>query len=282
MTTHRIDAHLHLWNLDGGGYSWLGPQHSSISRSFSALEAEALMGQYGIDSAILVQAEDSQQDTEAMLRTARTETWVRGVVAWVPLDDDLAAEAEIERLVSEPVVCGLRHLVHDDPREGFLELPAVRRSLRRAAAAGLAFDVPDAWPHHLQQSVDLARAVPELTVVLDHLGKPPLEAGNGCLQSWRDRIRALAALPNTAAKVSGLRLPGVPYTKLAIRPAWEEALNTFGPQRLMLGSDWPVSLMGGPYSETLQVLDSFVDELSPTEQQWLRSRSAESAYKLRD
>ncbi|SDS59750.1 L-fuconolactonase [Pseudarthrobacter equi] len=280
MTAPRIDAHLHLWDLDEGGYSWLGPQHGHIFRSFTAIEAEALMGQYGIDSAILVQAEDSQQDTDAMLRTARTETWVRGVVAWVPLDDDLAAEAEIERLSSEPVVCGLRHLVHDDPREGFLELPAVRRSLRRAAAAGLAFDVPDAWPRHLQQTVDLARAVPELTVVLDHLGKPPLEAGKENFRPWRDSMRALAALPNTAAKVSGLRLPGVPYTKEAIRPAWEEALNTFGPQRLMLGSDWPVSLMGGPYSESLQVLDDLVDELSPNEQQWLRSRSAESAYKL--
>lgn len=276
----RIDAHLHLWDLAGGGYGWLGPQHGALYRSFTAEEASAALRAAGIDVAILVQADDTLADTVAMVDAARSHQWIVGVVGWAPLDDAAAARAELERLATEPLVRGIRHLVHDDPRDGFLALPEVRASLRAAATLGLTFDVPDAWPRHLAGTVDLARAIPELTVILDHLGKPPLRAHEGDMDAWRAHVASLGALPNTFAKVSGLRLRDVPFTPSALRPAWDAALEAFGPHRLMIGSDWPVSLHGGPLEETLGVLDSLVDELSPDEKAWMRTRSASHAYGL--
>ena len=277
----RIDAHLHLWDLSRGGYGWLGPQHGPLYRSFAAEEAHAELIAAGIDAAVLVQADDTGEDTEAMLAVAGANPWIAGVVGWAPLDSPEAAAEVIERLAAEPLACGLRHLVHDDPRDDFLELPTVRASLQAAARAGLAFDVPDAWPRHLRAAVELAAALPELTVVLDHLGKPPLADTAEELAAWTASLHELGALPNTAAKASGLRLPGVSYTPNALRRAWETALEAFGPERLMLGSDWPVSTLGGTYCETLDVLDALVAELSPDEQTWLRGRCATETYGLR-
>ncbi|MGM9471761.1 amidohydrolase family protein [Pseudarthrobacter sp. YS3] len=280
MSTDTIDAHLHLWDLDRGGYGWLGPQHGTLYRSFSAEDARSELTAAGVAGAILVQADDTAADTDFMLAAARDNTWIAGVVGWVPLDDPRLAEEELGRLNADSLFRGVRHLVHNDPRDNFLALPEVRESLKLVVGRGLAFDVPDAWPRHLRQTVELARALPELTIVLDHLGKPPLSSGGSELHAWRDEFRALAELPNTVAKVSGLQLPEVPNTAAALHPLWEEALNSFGPSRLMFGGDWPVSTLTTSYSETVGVLLDLSAELSETERQEFLAGTARRVYKL--
>jgi L-fuconolactonase len=143
----------------------------------------------------------------------------------------------------------------------------------------LALDVPDAFPRHLGRTVQLARELPELTVVLDHLGKPPL-ADAPAMASWRADFRAFAELPNTVAKVSGLHLPGVPYTAEALRPLWDEALEAFGPKRLMIGGDWPVSTLRTPYGRTLEVLLELAGELASGERQDFLEGTAVGTYGL--
>ncbi len=160
-----------------------------------------------------------------MLDVAHRHDWVAGVVGWVPLDDTRAAAAALDELDAEPLLRGIRHLVHDDPRDEFLDLPAVRASLAAVAAHGLAFDVPDAWPRHLAGAGRVARAVPELTVVIDHLAKPPV--GTDAFEAWEAELRRVAALPNTMAKFSGLHLPGVPFTVDTVG-----ALPRRGPRRV--------------------------------------------------
>jgi L-fuconolactonase len=272
----RVDAHLHLWNLDSGGYGWLGPQHGSLNRSFPAEEAGRELASSGVDRAILVQADDTLADTRAMLDAAQANDWIAGVVGWVRLDAPEEAARQLEGWLGEPGFCGVRHLVHDDPRDDFLAIPSVRESLKGVAAAGIAFDVPDAWPRHLAAAVDLAEALPELTVVIDHLGKPPL--GTTGENAWRTQLARCAALPNTVAKVSGLRLPRVPYTAEALRPAWDAALEIFGPRRLMYGGDWPVSTLGASYAETLAVLEELIGELEPAEALEVWSGTARRTY----
>lgn len=277
-----IDAHLHLWNLDGGGYGWLGPQHGALFRSFTAEEAGRELAASAVQQAILVQADDTLEDTEAMFAAADSHPWVVGVVGWIPLERPAEAEAELARFAAHPKFRGMRHLVHDDPRDNFLDLAPVRDSLRLLASRGVAFDVPDAFPRHLGATVRLARELPELAVVLDHLGKPPLGAGADSepMAQWRADFRALAALPNTVAKLSGLHLPGVPYTAAALRPLWEEALDAFGPGRLMVGSDWPVSTLGAPYAQTIAVLLELIAELSDAERRQILEGTAARTYGL--
>jgi Predicted metal-dependent hydrolase of the TIM-barrel fold len=274
----RIDAHLHLWQLARGRYPWIGPQHGALYRSFGADEAHDELAAAGFDGAVLVQAEDSIADTRFMLEVAEANPWVLGVVGWAPLDDSAEAERALAEWSHHPRLRGIRHLVHDDPRDGFLDLPAVRRSLHLVAAAGLAFDVPDAWPRHLAQARAVAADVPELTVVIDHLAKPP--HGDADFDDWAAELRRVAALPNTVAKVSGLRMPGVPFTVESLRPAWSIALDAFGPGRLLYGGDWPITVPSGGYAPTWRIMRELIGELSTDEQASILGGTASRVYRL--
>ncbi|MEI2278013.1 amidohydrolase family protein [Paenarthrobacter ilicis] len=280
-----IDSHVHLWNLDtsvtGGQrqYSWLGPQHGALFRSFGAHEAQETLEAAGVRGAVLVQADDSVADTESMLAVARDNPWVLGVVGWVRLDSPAVAAEQLDRFAAQEAFRGVRHLIHDDPRSGFLDLAAVRESLGLLARRGLAFDVADAFPRHLDSAARLARDLPELTVVLDHLGKPPV-ADAAAMDLWLNGFRAFAGEPNTVAKLSGLHLAGVDYTAQALRPLFDQALDCFGAERLMLGFDWPVSTLGAPYGRTLDVLLELVSTLSPAEQDAVLEETAIRTYGL--
>jgi L-fuconolactonase len=273
-----VDAHLHIWDLERSEYSWLTPELGPLYATFTPEQARAELAAAGIASAVLVQAEDSERDTELMLEAAGRHPWIAGVVGWVRLDDTAAAERQLERWSGEPRVRGVRHLVHDDPRDDFLALPAVRASLRRLAEREIPFDVPDAWPRHLAATADLAAALPDLRVVVDHLGKPPF--GGAGWERWRATLATVAARPNTVAKVSGLQVPGRPFTVAEVRPAWETALELFGPARLMWGSDWPLTVLVGGYHQAWEVMSSLIAELSPDERAQVRSSTAASVYKL--
>jgi L-fuconolactonase len=270
---------LHLWDLSAGGYAWLTPELGPLYRSFSADQARAELEGCDISSAVLVQAEDSERDTAAMLAVADAHPWVAGVVGWIDLEQPERAEQQLDRWQNHPAFCGVRSLVHDDPRDDLLELPAVRRSLALLAGRDVPFDVPDAWPRHLSSVEALAAALPELRLVVDHLGKPPARSDER--QSWRRSLAAVAAHPSTTAKVSGLQRPGVPFDVSTVRPSWDAALELFGPERLMWGSDWPLTQLGAGYAGTWQVLSALVAELSAGEQAAVLGGTARRVYRLR-
>jgi L-fuconolactonase len=273
-----VDAHLHLWDLDVSDYAWLTPQHGALHATFTADVARTALNLAGIGSAVLVQAEDSARDTQFMLDAASRHSWIVGVVGWVRLDDPPEAEQQLQQWRGHPAFCGVRHLVHEDPRENFLSLPSVRRSLKMLADNDIAFDVPDAWPRHLAATATLAAELPTLRIVLDHLGKPPRAPAEH--RRWLHELRPLAAQPNTVAKVSGLQLPGEPFTVAALRPVWDTALELFGPARLMYGGDWPLTLPYGGYGPTWQVMSELIGELSEGEQELLLAGTAGTVYRL--
>lgn len=279
-----IDAHVHVWDLELHDYAWLGPQHGGLYASFSPVQALEALTSCGVGTAVLVQAEDSAAETAYLLTVADRHPWVAGVVGWLPLADPEATAAALEDLLRNPRFCGVRHLVHADPRPDLLDSAPVRDSLRQVAAAGLPLDVPDAYPRHLEQAGRLAEEVADLVVVIDHLAKPPL--GRPEMGEWRAQLRRVAQRPSTVAKVSGLRSPGAPYTVEAVRPAWDAALELFGPDRLMFGSDWPVTVpedAHGPvgYRPTFEVLAALVGELTVDEQRSVWGETARRVYRLR-
>jgi L-fuconolactonase len=276
--TAVVDAHLHVWDLSRSDYAWLTPELGPLHATFTPEQAGAELEAAGITSALLVQAEDSERDTDLMLEAAHGRSWIAGVVGWVQLDDPAVAERQLDRRLQDPQFRGVRHLVHDDGRDDFLALPSVRRSLRTLAGRGIPFDVPDAWPRHLAATADLAGALEELQIVVDHLGKPPF--GGSDWDSWRRTLAEAAAHPNTTAKVSGLQVPGRPFTVAEVRPAWEAALELFGPGRLMWGSDWPLTVLVGGYGYAWDVMSSLIAELSPDEQSQVMRSTAASVYKL--
>ncbi|MEO7745534.1 MAG: amidohydrolase family protein, partial [Actinomycetota bacterium] len=144
----RIDAHLHVWDLDRSDYAWVTPALGDLHATFTPEQARAAMDACSVDDAVLVQAEDSERDTELMLEAADLHRWIVGVVGWVRLDDPATAAEQLDRWQQHPAFCGVRHLLHEERREDFLALPMVRRSLRFLAQRGIPFEVPDAWPRH--------------------------------------------------------------------------------------------------------------------------------------
>lgn len=273
-----IDSHLHVWDLSASRYAWLGPQHGPIHRSFLPEEAAGELRRAGVRSAVLVQAEDSERDTVFMLDVADRFDWVAGVVGWVALDTPDLARRQLDRWQRHPRFAGVRHLVHDDPRADFLDLPDVRRSLALLAERGIPFDVPDAWPAHLGQVEALAADLPDLTVVVDHLAKPP--RGDASLRDWRRTLEAVAAMPNTVAKVSALYRQGQPHTVDALEEVWRVALDAFGPARLMWGSDWPIAVLHGGYGEVTGVLFELIDGLPADDRERVLRGTALRVYGL--
>jgi L-fuconolactonase len=274
----RIDAHLHVWDLDRSDYAWLTPELGALYATFTPEQARAELDACQVDSAVLVQAEDSERDTELMLDAARRHPWLIGVVGWVQLDDPATTERQLDRWQRHPAFCGVRHLLHDDPRDDVLSLPAVRRSLGVLAERGFPFDVPDAWPRHLSATAELADVLPELRLVVDHLAKPPF--GGADWAEWRRVLADVAARPSTTAKVSGLQVPGRPFTVEELRPAWDTALELFGPARLMWGSDWPLTVLVEGYAGTWEVMSKLIGELSGDEQAMVLGGTATTVYRL--
>ncbi|HEX6514820.1 MAG TPA: amidohydrolase family protein [Nocardioidaceae bacterium] len=274
-----IDSHLHVWDLGSGGYDWLRPEHGRLYASFTPEQAARELEATGVARAVLVQAEDSERDTRYLLDVADRFPFVAGVVGWVLLEDPPRAVAQLEDYGRHRAFRGVRHLVHDDPRDDFLQLSSVRESLRLLAERGLPFDVPDAWPRHLAAVADLADALPDLTVVVDHLGKPP--RGRPDFDAWARAFREVARRPNTVAKLSGLQTPGAELSASGLRQVWNLALEVYGPSRLMYGGDWPMTVPFGGYALTWQVLSTLVDELTADERAAVLGGTAARVYRLR-
>ena len=235
------DAHLHLWDLDRSPYAWLAGAPEPLRRTVTFDDVGEDLSALGVTRVILVQADDTAEDTAHLQRTAAAiEADGRvpraDVVGWLPLSDpDAVAEALADPARTERLV-GVRHLVHDEPDPGFLDRTEVARSLDLLAGAGLPLDVPDAFERHMGQVVRVAARHPGLTVVLDHLGKPPL-GDAAAMDRWREQAAAIAAMENTVAKLSGLTTSG----DGDFAEAADHALALFGPERLMIGSDWPIA-----------------------------------------
>jgi L-fuconolactonase len=275
-----IDSHLHMWDLDACEYAWITPAVGVLNRTFSIDEVDDERRAAGVTGAVLVQAANNPCDTDLMLAAMSSHPWVRGVVGWVDLLAGAAVEDDAAALAADGRVVGIRHLIHDEPDPDWVVRPAVIEGLRALARVGLAFDVVAVAPRHLEHVPVLAAAIPGLTLVIDHLAKPPIAAGD--LSTWRASMAAAAAHPNVYAKVSGLdTAAGSPdWTPDDLRPAFEHALRVFGADRLMYGGDWPVTLFGGGYTRQHAAFEALTGGLSRDERAAIRSGTVVRAYGL--
>ena len=277
-----VDTHVHVWDLTGGPfgvrYPWLtsGPLH----RTHTLAEVEPAMRDLGVDAIVLVQASDSLAETDELLRVATHAPLPATVVGWLPLADAHRTAAELEQR-PDPRLVGVRHLIHDEPDRGWMLRPDVAAGMAVLERNGLAFDAVAERPDLVDQVPAIARRHPDLTIVLDHLGKPPVAAGwdSDGARLWARQLREVAASPGVVAKVSGLNtVSGPAWTPAQWRPFVDHALECFGSRRLMLGSDWPVCTLDGDYAGVMGGLLGLVAELSADEQVDLRGATARRVY----
>ena len=272
----RLDAHQHFWDVKSGGYAWPTPADGPIYRTYGPDDLEPELGPAGIDATVLVQTVDTLDDTDSMLARAAEHHFIGAVVGWVPLAGASAAEDALDARPDRRLR-GIRHLVHHEPDPDWLLRRDVAEGLGVLARRGLTFDVVAVYPDHLRLVPALADRNPDLAIVIDHLAKPPFRAAGW--QTWLAELRHAAERPNVSAKLSGLDTAAGPgWTPAEIWPAVEAALEAFGPDRLMFGSDWPVCELVSTYGEVVGTIDGLVAPLSASERDAILGGTAARFY----
>lgn len=285
-----VDAHHHLWDPAARRQEWLEPPDmAAIHRAFSPADLAAAAAGTPVRQSVLVQVLDDPEETVDFLaiaaRTSEEPVEIAGVVGWVDLQSPEVAD-RLARLREGPGgdrLCGIRHLVQAEPDPDWLARPDVRRGLRAVAQAGLVYDLL-VVPEQLPAAVAAVRAVPEGRWVLDHLAKPPIAAGWSATVAapWLAGIRELAAHDTVAVKLSGMVTEAAPgWTVDDLRPWASAALDAFGPERAMFGSDWPVCLLAAAsYSDVVQAWSELTGGLDDTELETLGGGTATRWYRL--
>lgn len=281
-TAPAIDAHHHLWDPARARYAWLEePALAPIRRSFTMRDLHPLLRATGTAATVVVEARSCLEETYELLALSDAEPALAGVVGWVDLTDaELPGELKaLRRLPGGRRLVGVRHQVQAEPDPGWLCLPEVVRGLSAVAAAGLVFDAV-VRPHQLPAVMKVARWLPELPVVVDHLGKPPIESGE--LRQWQELLTPLAALPNVSAKLSGLVTEAgwASWTTADLQPCVDVALRLFGSRRLMVGSDWPVCLLAGSYADVLTAMRECLSGQAPAVLDDVFGGTAATVYRL--
>ncbi len=274
-----IDAHHHVWDLLVRDQDWItGPEMAPIRRSFSVDDLRPSALAAGVTGTVLVQTVTDAAETPEMLSVAAGDPLVAAVVGWTDLTSPAIAD-ELARLRSGPggaYLAGIRHQVQSEPDPDWLRRADVIRGLRAVAAAGLRYDLV-VRPHQLPAATYAAAAVPALTLVLDHAGKPPI--ANGVIEPWAATIRSFAAQPNTTCKLSGLVTEAAPGAQTtAFVPYADVILGAFGAERVMFGSDWPVCLLASNYDRVVGLAERLVSGLSDAERTAVFAATAARVY----
>ena len=279
----RVDTHQHFWNLDLVEYSWLVPEFGPLYRTYGPQELEPQLKEAGIDYTVLVQSANSYADTNYMLQQADKYEWIGAVVGWVPLWNPREAAHMLDnRYGPHPKFRGMRHLIHEEQDPDWVVWDLVLEGLKLFEERNLLFEIVAVYPNHLKHVPTLAEALPELTLIIDHLAKPPI--ADGVMGEWADQLAAAAEYPNVYAKVSGLNTAADWDTWSAqdLKPYIDFGLEKFGSQRLMFGSDWPVCVLAGNYKrvweETLKALSTYSQE----DQDAILGETAMSVYRPGD
>jgi L-fuconolactonase len=260
-----IDSHQHLWDLDAVEYPWLVPDYGPIYRTFTPGELAPQLAAAGVERTVLVQAANSYADTDSMLARASSHEWIGAVVGWVPLEDPGEAARVLDsRYLADPKFKGIRHLNHEEADPDWLIRTTVIDSLKVLEERGLVYEVVAVHPLHLGHVPALAMACPKLLIVIDHLAKPPIASGD--YKDWKADMRIAAEHPNVHAKISGLNTAVDPadwptWTAESLVESIGFAVEVFGAERLLFGSDWPVAILAGDYAKVWAETNAALDTL---------------------
>ncbi len=274
----RIDAHQHFWALARGDYGWLTPDLDAIYRDFTPDDLMPLLKAAEIDGTVLVQAAPTMAETEYMLSLADQNAFIKGVVGWVNFEaDDVGAQ--IAALAAHPALVGLRPMIQDIADPFWMLGDTLTPAFEAVQQHDLTFDALTV-PQHLGPLRQLLERHPDMRVVIDHGSKPLIK--DAILYDWADNMAALARDTNAWCKLSGLVTEAAAdWTIEDLRPYVDHLLNTFGPSRLIWGSDWPVCTLASSYEHWCETTDALLIQLSNTERQAILGGNTARAYNLR-
>lgn len=274
----KIDSHQHFWRYEVAQYPWINDNMPNLKQDRLPKHLQPLLQQFDFDGSIVVQARQSSAENDFLINLAKSNPWILGVIGWLNLCDENVDE-QISEWQANDIMKGYRHLIQDEANpDDFMALKAFNRGVDAVLNQGLVYEV-------LIHDVNLAAATQfcaqhdQGILVLDHVGKPNINQSTP--KEWEKKIRPLADLTHVACKLSGLITEvGPNWSATQIEPFIDIALNIFGPNRLLFGSDWPVCLLAGEYSQVYQLIENNINHLSPSEQAAIWGNNASRIYNL--
>lgn len=273
----RVDAHQHFWKYSEAEFGWIDDSMAAIRRDFLPADLKPLLDDAAVDATVAVQACQTAQETEWLLELSQANSWIAGVVGWVPLVAPDVTQT-LDRLAAEPRLKGVRHVLQAEPAEYMLR-EDFNRGVGELLRYGLAYDVL-IHQHQLPAAIEFVDRHPNQRFILDHIAKPLIKAGE--LEPWSTHIRELARRPHVACKLSGMVTEADfdCWTVEGLRPYMETVLEAFGPSRLLFGSDWPVCAVACSYQKWASVVAQSVSTLSGHEQAMILGGNAVEQYNL--
>jgi L-fuconolactonase len=274
----RIDAHQHFWVYDRREYAWIDDSMALLRRDFLPKDLKPELERNGFQGSVVVQARQTLEETRWLLELATDASFILGVVGWVDLQSP-DVRSQLEALAGNPKLVGIRHIAQSEPNDRFLLQPEFLRGVSLLGEFDLAYDIL-IYPKHLSVAAEFVRRFPRQRFVLDHLAKPPIKSGN--LRPWELGLREMGTFPNVFCKLSGLVTEDdwQNWKPEHIAPYIDVALESFGPGRLMIGSDWPVCTLAASYTRTINLVESYLSQ-HPTEvQEAMLGGNAQQFWKL--
>ena len=278
-----IDAHHHLWEVARGDYGWLDSQKDAalapIVRDFTADDYSQVMTTHLVTGSVLVQAAPTEAETAWLIVQAkRAAGRVKGVVGWIDLSASDSVE-KIQLLAQEPLLKGIRPMLQDIENVNWLAQDQVQKGLEAMTNSGLALDLL-VRTEHLPTVLRVLQEHPKLKAVIDHAAKPELRREDW-FGPWARFIRAIADKTHAYCKFSGLVTESLEHMAVSrIESVFDHLATTFGPQRLMWGSDWPVCELAGGYTRWLHMAQTCANDLSDDQKHAIFHTNAEQFYVL--
>jgi L-fuconolactonase len=277
-----IDSHVHLWDTRALRYPWLD-NVPGLNRPFLFEDYRAASEFLPIEGIVFVQCEAEPgaafKEAAWASQLAETEPCLKAIVAQAPLEKGSAVLADLLRLSRLPIVRGIRRVIQSEPDLDFCLRPAFIEGVRALKDLNLTFDL--CVDHrHLENIVGLADRVPEVSMALDHIGKPGIKAGS--MRPWADHIRELARFPHVWCKISAVATEAdhSHWTADQLNRYSEVAIEAFGFDRVMFGGDWPVSTQAIGYGQWIEVLDQLLSGVSERDQEHFWRSNAAQFYRI--
>lgn len=276
----RIDSHQHFWIYDKQRDAWINEDMQPvIGKDFLPNDISSLLKQSKIDGTVAVQASESEEETKFLVELSRVYALIKGVVGWIDLHDE-NLDSRLDYWSKEPVVKGFRHVIEGEPAGDYLMQETFQRGLTKLSEKGYTYDLL-IRPRHFQSTLECVVNQPNLTFILDHMAKPNIAENQ--YDSWASFIKELAKFPNVHCKLSGIVTEAKwnNWQVEDLKPYVDFTLESFGAERVLYGSDWPVCTLSSSYEQWVNAVESLIGELSESEQKMIWGGNAIRVYNLK-
>ncbi|MEA1876034.1 MAG: amidohydrolase family protein [Bacteroidota bacterium] len=278
MAVRKIDAHQHFWKYNQTEYEWIGEDQHVLKRDFLPDDLIKELDKITYTGSIAVQARQSLDETRWLLKIAEQYDQILGVVGWLDLQSR-DVDKQLDEFAGNQWLKGVRHVLHDEPDNKYMLKPAFVNGISMLAENNLVYEIL-IFPRHLASAIELVSLFPKQQFVLDHIAKPDIRNGN--ISEWKKGMEHISRFTNVSVKVSGMvtEADHKNWKPADFKPYLELILKTFGDDRILLGSDWPVCLLAASYSQVMCLAEGFFEKASQKAMAKIQGGNAARIYRL--